>query len=160
MSLGGPMFERAQQGVWKSAHQKSGGHYNVFGCTKTEDGMTGLRDMFPAGVANDLNFVLFSTSGVHGMYTTIEEVEAMLDGSWPTKYPDEYKDYNDNREEGEPLYVGPDDVTFLIVHPRLCTVRYGNCRPTDVEDIAYLKRLRQTSWDVMQKIGRPEAGIE
>lgn len=37
-----------------------------------------LRGMFPDAKADDMNFVLFSTSGVHGTYNTIEEAEKHL----------------------------------------------------------------------------------
>lgn len=132
----GPMFERKTSGVWKSVTDKDGAHYNNYGC-KDNDGMTGLKEMFPDGEANEFNFVLFSTSGIHGMHTTIEEVES--------DKPDEdgYK---------------PTAVTFLIVQPRICCLRHGNCIPETKEDIDYLKKLRKTSWDVVLKIGKPEEG--
>lgn len=61
------------------------------------DAMAALREMFPEGKADDLNFVLFSTSGVHGSYCSIEAAEAEPD-------------------------LG---VTFLIVQPRIVGLRYG-----------------------------------
>ena len=41
--------------------------------------MADLRNVFktPDDV-NDMNFVLFSTSGIHGSYITIEEIERVL----------------------------------------------------------------------------------
>lgn len=92
----------------------------------TGGGMEALRALFPEGKADDLNFVLFSTSGVHGTYCTIEAAEA----------------------EGL-------DVTFLVVQPRIVGVRYGNCEPKTPEDFAFLKRLRASSYEAVQSIGAP-----
>ena len=135
MRVSGPMFEQAISGVWQSVHHKEGAHYNIYGCQE-KDGMTGLHDLFPDGEANDLNFVLFSTSGVHGMYTTIEEAETQ----W---------------RSGEPSY--PPSVTFLVVQPRICCLRYGNCLPNSEEDFTFLYRLRETSWKAVQTIGQPSS---
>lgn len=130
--LSGPMFEPSTTDLWKSVHKKEGAHYNTFGATPY-NGMRGLRQMFPAGEADDLNFVLFSTSGVHGSYCTIEEAEAQ----W---------------KKGE-----SPDVTFLIVHPRIVCLRYGNCEPQTDEDFAFLKKLRESSAKAVVKIGFPES---
>jgi hypothetical protein len=144
-TVSGPMFEPAQSTFWSAVKcsqcriGRDGAHYNTFGC-HDRDGMAALRTMFPDGEANDLNFVLFSTSGVHGMYTTIEEAEA----AWARGNKDE------DGEDWTP------HVTFLIVHPRIVCLRYGNCEPQSVEDFEYLKRLRATSWQCAQKIGRNE----
>lgn len=98
----------------------------------TGDGMEALRTMFPDGEANDLNFVLFSTSGVHGSYATLEEVE---------EEPD----------------LG---LTFLIVQPRIVGVRYGNCEPKTPEDFAFLRKLRASSWRAVATIGVATTGKE
>ena len=91
----------------------------------TGDGMDALRQMFPDGVANDLNFVLFSTSGVHGTYCTLEAAES----------------------EGC-------DVTFLVVQPRIVGLRYGNCLPKTPEDFQFLRTLRESSHSAVRSIGR------
>jgi hypothetical protein len=95
-----------------------GRHYSI---NKAIDPMGLLRTVFPSAKANELNFCLFSTSGVHGTYRTIEE------------------------EEEEPG-VG---VTFVIVHPRLVTLQYGVVYPETPEDFAFLKKLRRTSKEVV-----------
>jgi hypothetical protein len=138
-TLSGPMFERAKNGPWESVHRKDGGHYNNYGC-RDDDGMKALREFFPTATANKYNVCLFSTSGIHGMYTTIEEAEA----NW--KRGNKYEDGEDCTPQ----------VTFLIVQPRICTVRHGNCNPESQEDFDFLKKLRQSSWDELQKIGRPD----
>lgn len=110
---------------WRALHGESG-HYNITELISDEYGMDALRAMFPDGGAsvNEINFVLFSTSGVHGTYGTIEDAE------------------QENRS-----------VTFLIVHPRLVSLRYGNANPETPEDFEFLKDLRAASWREMLKIG-------
>lgn len=87
-----------------------------------------LQAIFPEPVADEMNFVLFSTSGVHGSYCTIEDLE---------------RDPEDGNE-----------VTVLVVHPRTVTLRYGAV-PVTPESAPYLKALRQSSWDVVARIGAP-----
>ena len=86
-----------------------------------------LKELFPEPKANALNFVLFSTSGVHGSYLTIEE--ALED------------------EEGG------NEVTVLVCHPRIVHMQYGNVKVTP-ENVEYLKQLRQSSWDAVATIGK------
>lgn len=143
-TLSGPMFEPAVHGPWQATscecgRRKSGAHYNSYTC-RDASGMDALRTMFPDGEADYMNFVLFSTSGVHGTYGTIEEAEAMIGRGF--KY--------DDGEDGTP------SVTFLIVHARIVCVRYGNCEPCTEEDIAFLKKLRASSWAVIPTIGASE----
>jgi hypothetical protein len=103
-------------------------HYSIDTTMRTVDD---LRAIFPEPVADEMNFVLFSTSGVHGSYCTIEDAEA----------------------EAVP---GDRTVTVLVVHPRTVTLRCGNVTMFTVEDAAYLKALRASSWAVVQRIGAPE----
>lgn len=120
------MDEETQPRYWRALHGESG-HYNITALISDEYGMDALRAMFPAGGAsvNEINFVLFSTSGVHGTYGTIEWAE---------------------REQSS--------VTFLIVHPRLVSLRYGNATPETPEDFEFLKDLRAASWREIAQIGR------
>jgi hypothetical protein len=145
--LGGPMFEPTEDENFQSVSRKSGGHYNNF-YIKPGRGMAALRNLFPDGEANDLNVVLFSTSGVHGSYTTIEEIEAGLQ-----KYGDEPdfggEDWPDDWHDNE--------LTVLIVQPRLCTVRHGNITVT-LADIPFLKKLRESSHRELCQIGMPARG--
>ena len=87
--------------------------------------MSTLREIFPEGEADENNFVIFSTSGVHGSYCTIEDCETRED---------------------------VDTVTFLIIKPRIVQTNYGNCRPETPEDFEFLKKLRETSRAVMRKL--------
>lgn len=144
MMVSGPMFERAEDEDFKSVSGKSGGHYNNF-YFKPDREMKVLREWFPNGEANEYNVVLFSTSGVHGTYTTIEDVEIGL-----KKYGDEP---SFDSEEWPDDWHG-NEVTVLIVQPRICTVRHGNATVT-LADIPFLKRLRETSHQELVKIGMP-----
>lgn len=111
--------------------QSDGGHYSKPVPVLKGMGMEALRTMFPSGEANSMNFVLFSTSGVHGWYRTIEDHEAdPLDEDGDTK-----------------------ELTFLIVQPRIVALRYGNVKPETLEDYQFLKKLRQSSWDAVKQIG-------
>ena len=110
-------------------------HYSIIR-TAAGTGMNLLRSVFPNGECDYMNFVLFSTSGVHGHYCTIEEVENDM-GKQATAEP----------------VTG---VTFLIVHPRLVCLKYGNCEPQNVDDIAFLKKLRASSKVAIAEIGEPD----
>jgi hypothetical protein len=85
---------------------------------ETAEAMKTLHKIFPDAQADENNFVLFSTSGVHGSYCTIEDCETLDD---------------------------VDTVTFLIIKPRIVQTNYGNCRPETPEDFEFLKKLRETS---------------
>lgn len=99
-----------------------GGHYSIY---RSIDGMGLLRSIFPDGEADEMNFCLFSTSGVHGTYRTIEE------------------------EEEEQL-IG---ITFLIVQPRVVAMHYGEVYPASPEDFEFLKKLRRSSKEAVSRIG-------
>jgi hypothetical protein len=112
--------------------KRDSAHYSVMRKASAHSGMEALRAMFPEGNADDLNMVLFSTSGVHGTYNTIEEAEAHL------------------QSPGDESFA---EVTFLVLHPRLVALRYGVCTPNTQADIEYLKRLRATSHAELAKVG-------
>jgi len=122
------MAEPSKSRHWESHHAKHGAHYNNYAC-RDEDGMAALRALFPTGEADTYSFVLFSTSGVHGTYCTIEALES-----------------------GE---EGVTRVTFLVVHHRICCLRNGNCIPETMEDFEFLKQLRESSWKAAAEIGTP-----
>ena len=136
-TLSGPMFEPKEHGLFRSIHNKEGAHYNIYAVGREDYtyGMDALRSIFPEGKADELNVCLFSTSGVHGTYITIEEVEDFI---------------NNPNAENE----GCDTVTFLVIHPRIVCMRYGNCEPKTKEDFSFLKKLRASSWKELAKIGK------
>ena len=90
------------------------------------DEMELLKRYFPKGEATIYNFVLFSTSGVHGSHMTIENVE-------------------DGTAYGE--------LTFLIIQPMNVEMIYGNLYDIKKSDIPFLKKLRESSKKVVQQIG-------
>lgn len=107
--------------------------YSVLRLIEGGSGMEALRLMFASGVADHMNFVLFSTGGVHGSYATIEDIEtAMRSG-----------ELDDLPEDGNDTTLH--QLTFLIVQPRILTIRYGLCQPQTLEDIQWLKNLRESS---------------
>lgn len=146
MSLSGPMFEPPNSEFWKAIRchachsQRDGAHYNIF---SIEGGIDALRSFFPYGEANDLNLVLFSTSGVHGSYTTLDDIEAGI-----LKYgiAPEFDEWPDD-------YHGT-SVTVLIIQPRIVCLRYGNVDIKSAEDLEFLKKLRESSWREFAQIGR------
>jgi len=115
-------------------------HYSIVRKQSGVDGMEAMRAMFPDAEANSMNFVLFSTSGVHGTYNTIEEAERSLAG--------------DVDEDGYGLCG---EITFVIIHPRLVAMRYGVLEPKDQNDIDYLKKLRDSSHKACAGIGFDDA---
>jgi hypothetical protein len=120
--------------TWQNVDKSRSGveHYSVHRLAGGEGGMEALREQFPDAQADDLNVVLFSTSGVHGTCNTIEEAEEFLRGADPEGYA---------------------DVTFVIVQPRRVSMFYGECEPKNQDDIDFLKRLRASSWAALAKIG-------
>ena len=106
--------------------------YSVMRKAPGVEGMAALREMFPEAKADGMNFVLFSTRGVHGTQNTIEDAERHLNGENPE---------------------GFSEVTFLVVHPRLVAIRFGVCNPRNHADIDYLKRLRANSHRAVACIG-------
>jgi len=121
--------------MWENIDEtrKDSAHYSVMKKLKWATGMRALKEMFPDAGADETNFVLFSTSGVHGTYNTIEEAEAVIAG---TAHEDGFA-----------------EVTFLIVHPRLVALRYWTCHPESMQDIEFLKALRASSHQVVARIG-------
>lgn len=107
-----------------------------------ELGMRNLKALFPDPYknVNSENFVWFSTSGVHGCYTTIEDIEESL------------KKYGDEDPDGEPSDWFPPILTTTCVFPRLVSLQYGVVR-VRLEDIHYLKSLREASRKAMCTIG-------
>ena len=146
ITLGGPMFEPQKDSFRRSVFGKEGGHYNIFATHSPMDALAFLRQLFPTGdEPNEMNLVLFSTSGVHGMYTTIEQAEADILKCGETPRQDE------DEEEYHPR-----EITFLLIQPRVVGMTYGNVACKTLEDAAYLRRLRAASWRASQRIGRPD----
>lgn len=122
---------------WIKVRQDSdSGYYSVAYWDEEETATQMLRELFEESPPNELNFILFSTSGVHGSYNTIEAAEKSLD-----------------------LKLDDDDrctaVTFEIIMPRIVSIKYGNCVVHSKKDVEFLKKLRSQSQDAIKKIGMP-----
>jgi hypothetical protein len=128
--------------LWENINRKDSfyesAHYQIFKGVDDKRNIDALKLLFPDAKANSMNFCLFSTSGIHGSYTTIEDVEKIIVNG-------EYYD-----EDGEEEDLG---VTFLIVQPRLVCLRYGVCYSENIEDINFLKNLRASSYEAIRNIG-------
>lgn len=117
-------------------------YHSVFELDDDSNGLPALKELFPnAKAVNYLNFILFSTSGLSGHYCTIEDAEKLI--------KDKEKGIIEEDEDYDNITV-----TFLIIHPRIVCLKSGNVRIETLEDIDYLKELRQASWDAVQQIGR------
>lgn len=110
-------------------------HYSVLNTIKSIDD---IKNVFPVGEADELNFCMFSTSGVHGTYTTLDDIE---------KYYSDSKKF-DKEENGGEEYTPK--LTALIIHPRLVGIKYGNIN-VEKEDIPYLRKLADSSVEAMRK---------
>ena len=104
------------------------GYYEAGEVGKLED-IEMLKEIFPDGQADIYNFVLFSTSGAHGTYCTLDNVEE----TW---------------EEGEDEKV--DSITVLVIKPRIVQMLYGNIEIEDKNDLAYLRKLAETSFKAIE----------
>lgn len=82
------------------------------------ESMDEVKEIFPDGSADDLNWCVLSTSGVHGSYGVLDDLDFE---------PDEHGDKNDY-------------ITVLIIHPRLVVLRYGTIQVTKA-DVPYLRGL-------------------
>lgn len=97
-------------------------HYSIIKMESLEE----LRQLFPDGVADEMNFVLFSTSGVHGSYETLEDIKKTK-GKYGHK------------------------ITVLVVQPRLVCLRYGHLEIYK-KDLKWLSKLRRSSKKAMAGI--------
>jgi hypothetical protein len=101
------------------------------------DSMDDIRRVFPTlDDVNDLNFMLFSTSGIHGSYCSIENVEAELSG-------------NGDPDDGSPK------LTVMILQPRCVTFGFGHIAVA-ASDIDYLKGIRARSRAAMMSLCEPD----
>ncbi len=128
-----------------------GAHYSVFRLQDQEAGVDALREFFVSG-PDEMNLVLFSTSGVHGCYTTIEDIERSGQAwGWEpwTGDDDPPKDWP-GRDEGRDWSLL---LTFTIFQPRIVCARYGRVRVRSQAEVDYLRSLRDASAKVAASIG-------
>lgn len=146
--VGGPMFQSADQGWRRSIYGKGGGHYNIFDSKDSVSAIVTLRDWFKDDDSvNEMNFILFSTSGIHGSYRTLEDIAEST-----AKYGfdiDGHDEWPDDR-------VWP-EATFLLVQPRLVSMTFGNARIRDEDDLKWAFRVRELSSREAALIGTDDA---
>lgn len=117
-------------------------HYEVrWGANDDKTEMNVLRSFFPTCAPDKMNFVLFSTNGIHGSPITIEDIERDLTLT--------------DQEIGDPEERAT-DLTYLVVQPRLVVLVYGVCQPQNQADINWLKKLRAESTKVMATLSYPQ----
>lgn len=97
--------------------------------------MRDVKESFPGGKADRLNWIFCSTAGRHGSYKTLDEIENIIRG----------KD-----EKTRPFDNGKYTATILIVHPRLCIMKYGEIQ-VGLSDISLLRRLIASSLEEISK---------
>lgn len=108
-----------------------------------------IKALFPSTDVNEMNVVLFSTNGTHGTATTIEEFEEAFkilrgDSVGTQITVDDIEEADSVVENG---------ITYLIVQPRIVKTFYGVCIPSSLDEIEYLKKLRDSSKAVLSRIG-------
>lgn len=97
--------------------------------------MRDVREIFPTGMADNLNWIFCSTAGRHGSHKTLDQVEAIIRGQDPIT---------------RPLDNGKYTVTVLIIHPRLCIIKYGEIQ-VNLTDIKFLRDLVASSLEHIVK---------
>lgn len=113
----------------KSRDCKNCGHYSIFALETLDD----VKRIFPDGKCNTLNWFYASTSGVHGSYRTLDDLE---------------KEWDDVDEESGKPYR---DITVQILMPRMVAVMYGSIEIENKEDIQWLRNLVQSSLEAIRE---------
>lgn len=103
-------------------------HYKAI----TIETMTELRELFPTGKANDLNWIFLSTSGIHGSYQSLDDVFSA----------DARIEAEEDGEKYDPR------ITVLVIQPRLVVMRYGMI-PVTREDEPFLRALVNSTLKVI-----------
>ena len=107
-------------------------HYSILAIDQTR-GMEALKEMFPEGKCDEMNFVLFGTSGGHGCVGNVDEL------------------FTEGNQTDEDLESGVDKITVLVIQPRLVCLRYGHI-VVKPDDIPFLQALRDSSREAMRAI--------
>lgn len=91
-----------------------------------------LKLIFPDGQADELNWCMLSTSGVHGTYTKLETIRAYFSN------PQGFVEKQNGGEDFDPK------VTVLVIKPREVSMLYGHIK-VEEHDIEYLSNLVNSS---------------
>lgn len=133
------MFENAEDEFRKSVHSKTGGHYNTYALKDESRGVEFLKSYFDDGEGcNDMNMVFLATSGIHGSYITLDDVQEWLEAH-PGASFESWDGGEGGEEESWPT------VTFLLVQPRIVGMTYGNAVVRTLEEVAWLRWLAHTT---------------
>lgn len=120
--------------LWKQVDSTSG-YYSVQWLRDPSRGMEALRQLFPECRCDAMNLILLGTSGVHGSYTTLDDLQAQLESRrWIDPRPVPVDETEDLPE-----------ITFVVVKPRTVMLYYGNVRVEHLGDIAWLRDLASTT---------------
>ena len=126
-------------------------HYSVCSLDDIDD----LKRIFPEGKCNTLNWFYLSTSGVHGSYTTLDDIEK----GWDIVKKEGWDEEVDDWPEG---YCGR-DITVGVLMPRMAKVIYGNIELETRDDIRWLRELLNSSIEAIvesQEGNFPERIVE
>ncbi len=100
--------------------------------------MQEIYSLFPNGIANERNWIVLSSGGVHGTFNTLDDAEYILRG--------------EDLEE-EPLPNGRTLITVLITQPAACVLLWGEIQ-VNMEDVQYLRKLvRSTLENIVDSQG-------
>lgn len=103
-------------------------HYKV----QQLESLDHLKEIFKNG-ADELNWLVASTSGIHGGYTKLDDIEQ----TWEL-------DPEDEKSNGK-------HITLLVIQPRLCVLKYGEIQIHDKEDIKWLRGIISQSIEMIKK---------
>ena len=98
--------------------------------------MREIRTIFPDGEADERNWLFVATGGYHGTHRGLNEAEKVL--------RDAEDRYSNTMENGKTF------VTVLVVHPRLCVLKYGEIQ-VNLEELKFLRKLVQSSIESIKK---------
>jgi hypothetical protein len=87
---------------------------------------------------NELNWMIGSTSGVHGSYATLDQIEACFKDECDCPDDEKTDDYHHRQE-----------FTVLICRPRLVALTYGSI-PVTLEELPYLRTIITRSLQAIQ----------
>lgn len=106
-------------------------HYKIIELKNIQE----VHDIFTEDVMYRLNWCFLSTSGIHGTYTTLQEIEDYLNKKEELDITCN-KDCNNCKMKD---FDCSEYITILVVHPRTVTLKYGEMKITK-EDIPKLRK--------------------
>jgi hypothetical protein len=115
-------------------------HYTI-NDVKGPDTLDFIRSFFANG-PDELNWLFLATSGVHGSYLNLDELEA----AWDSPQHALAEGFIEDLAEHEKWRAGECEITFTIFCPRMVKSYYGNALIRSKEDFAWLRdAVRKTA---------------